>query len=421
MINLAPEPFYEKYFSSKEHVNYIGETEPGKVMCVSVMCLESGFDTSLKTSAGTLDLTASRALPTAGSSPPSGTSDAEQSAAGNTAAVLRIGEQAAGLSYSKLLVCTRSVPKDENLTVIVGSQTRIDLISPALKRSVFQWLGDPLAKPSKFKQIPCSKQLVGSLVGYEKSQLVRALKFGLVYCKRGQTFEDDLLSNRKGSKAFDDFCGIIGEKIELEHWSGYRGGLRGGMTGTHSVFTTFKGYDIMFHVAPLLPYSTTDRQQIEKKRHIGNDICMVVFKEGNTPIAADFLTSHFTHVVIVVSPVYRDEHYDKEADLVLDTNLKPGEQEPDEDDEGGGDAPKDLLGYRVEAAVRPDVPEFGPKLPAEGRLIEASRRQELRELILCKLVNGELSTYQGAEFLSKFQNTRKQLLMDIFDTYAKRK
>lgn len=40
-----------------------------------------------------------------------------------------------------------------------------------------------------------SLQFIQSLNDYELSQLVRSLKFGLVYCRDGQTHENDLLSN----------------------------------------------------------------------------------------------------------------------------------------------------------------------------------------------------------------------------------
>lgn len=33
----------------------------------------------------------------------------------------------------------------------------------------------------------------------------------------------------------------------------------------------------MFHVSTLLPYSRDNRQQVERKRHIGNDIVNIIF------------------------------------------------------------------------------------------------------------------------------------------------
>lgn len=33
-------------------------------------------------------------------------------------------------------------------------------------------------------------------------------------------------------------------------------------TGTHSLYTTFQDYEIMFHVSTLLPYTPNNRQQV---------------------------------------------------------------------------------------------------------------------------------------------------------------
>ena len=38
----------------------------------------------------------------------------------------------------------------------------------------------------------------------------------------------------------------------------------------------------MFHVATYIPFTPEDRQQVERKRHLGNDIVVIVFKDGTT-------------------------------------------------------------------------------------------------------------------------------------------
>ena len=59
----------------------------------------------------------------------------------------------------------------------------------------------------------------------------------------------------------------------------------------------------MFHVSTLLPYTENDSQQLQRKRHIGNDIVAVIFQEGNTPFAPDMIASNFLHAYIVVQPI----------------------------------------------------------------------------------------------------------------------
>jgi len=39
----------------------------------------------------------------------------------------------------------------------------------------------------------------------------------------------------------------------------------------------------MLHVAREIPYTEGDEQQVERKRHIGNDIVVLVFREAGAP------------------------------------------------------------------------------------------------------------------------------------------
>lgn len=90
------------------------------------------------------------------------------------------------------------------------------------------------------------------------------LKFGVIYAKSGQTTDDEFLSNRDGSPAFDDFLSLLGDKIPLKGHKGYSGGLdvNNDMTGTHTVFKSFEEHQVMFHVSTLLPFSSDDVQQV---------------------------------------------------------------------------------------------------------------------------------------------------------------
>jgi hypothetical protein len=43
-----------------------------------------------------------------------------------------------------------------------------------------------------------------------------------------------------------------------------------GESGTHVYTSKWKDFDIVYHVAPLIPARKSDRQQIHRKRHVGN-------------------------------------------------------------------------------------------------------------------------------------------------------
>lgn len=51
----------------------------------------------------------------------------------------------------------------------------------------------------------------------------------------------------KGSEAFNEFLSLLGTKVRLQGWNKFSGGLdvKLDSTGTHSIFTEFKGIEIM--------------------------------------------------------------------------------------------------------------------------------------------------------------------------------
>ena len=223
------------------------------------------------------------------------------------------------------------------------------------------------------------------LVNYDEHVLVNNFKFGVIYQRVGQTSEEALFGNRVHSPALDRFLDMIGRRVTLAEHSGYRGGLdtQFGQTGQHSVYTEHLGKEIMYHVATLLPFSETDSQQLQRKRHIGNDIVSIVFQEGNTPFSPDMVTSHFLHAYIVVQP------------------------EPEE----GPDV------YRVSVTARSDVPFFGPSLPSPPLF---RRGPQFREWLLNKLINAETACYKAEKFSKLEQRTRITLLNNLVADLAKK-
>jgi RAP1 GTPase activating protein 1 len=58
----------------------------------------------------------------------------------------------------------------------------------------------------------------------------------------------------------------------------------------------------MFHVATFLPYKPEDSQQLEKKRHIGNDLVTIIFQQGNDVFELATIASQQNHVIAIVQP-----------------------------------------------------------------------------------------------------------------------
>ncbi|MEQ2164579.1 hypothetical protein GOODEAATRI_008078 [Goodea atripinnis] len=93
-----------------------------------------------------------------------------------------------------------------------------------------------------------------------------------------------------------------GDNIELQDFKGFRGGLdvSHGQTGSESIYTVFRHREIMFHVSTKLPFTEGDVQQLQRKRHIGNDIVAAVFQEEPTPFVPDVIASNFLHAYVLV-------------------------------------------------------------------------------------------------------------------------
>ena len=56
----------------------------------------------------------------------------------------------------------------------------------------------------------------------------------------------------------------------------------------------------MYHVAPLLPFNPDDPQQLERKRHLGNDVVLILFIESTASIDLTIIKSKFNHVFCII-------------------------------------------------------------------------------------------------------------------------
>ncbi|XP_055711579.1 rap1 GTPase-activating protein 1 isoform X3 [Phlebotomus papatasi] len=218
-----------------------------------------------------------------------------------------------------------------------------------------------------------------SIASYDEHVLVSNFKFGVLYQRFGQTTEEELFGNNTSSPAFEEFLDTLGQRIKLREHKGYRGGLdiQNGHTGDTAVYEVFKDREIMFHVSTLLPFTEGDPQQLQRKRHIGNDIVAIVFQESNTPFSPDMIASHFLHAFIVIQP--------------LEPNT-PNTR------------------YKVSVTARDDVPFFGPTLPNPAVF---RKGPEFTEFLLTKLINAENACYKADKFAKLELRTRTSLLQNL--------
>ena len=223
-------------------------------------------------------------------------------------------------------------------------------------------------------------KIVDRLIKMDEQNQNRTFKFGILFCRAGQSTEEEMYNNEVGSASFEKFLKGIGTIVELQGFEGYRAQLdnKHNGTGTHSVYTRFHGNEIMFHVSTMLPYSKEGRQQLQRKRHIGNDIITVVFQEdGSPPFTPATIRSHFQHVFIVVREL-----------LSMDGNTS----------------------YMVAVTAAGNVPPFGPPLPVKP-VFELD--DDFREFLLTKLINAEGASHRSSKFLALTRRTRFECLSNL--------
>jgi len=223
-------------------------------------------------------------------------------------------------------------------------------------------------------------ELQEELLSFERMSVSKQFKLGLLYCKPGQTSEEDMLNNMDGfSEDYKEFLAFLGDQVVLKGWERYRGGLdvKTDTTGVHSVFTAFGEYEVMWHVATLLPHTPGDPQQVEKKRHLGNDIVLLIFRDRpEDVIDLSTIRSMFNHAFIIITPV-KDKSSDSGA-----TETK----------------------YRVSVAFKEGVIATPPLLPSPPIF---PKTLPTREFLITKCINCERACMYAPSFQSKIERTKK--------------
>ncbi|XP_059617867.1 signal-induced proliferation-associated 1-like protein 2 isoform X2 [Phlebotomus argentipes] len=240
-------------------------------------------------------------------------------------------------------------------------------------------------------QISCLRLSVATsqcehqLVKLDEQCLTAKYKVGVLYCKSGQNSEEDMYNNMESSAAFDEFLETIGKKVRLKGFDHYKAGLdnKTDSTGTHSLYSVYQNCEVMFHVSTMLPYTPNNRQQLLRKRHIGNDIVTIVFQEhGALPFTPKHIRSQFQHVFIIVQAV---------------------------------NPCTDNTHYRVAVSRSKQVPVFGPPL-RPGALYPKGKT--FVDFLLAKVINAENAAHRSEKFVTMATRTRQEYLKDIISNYS---
>uniref|UniRef100_A0A4W4DZI2 Signal induced proliferation associated 1 like 1 n=1 Tax=Electrophorus electricus TaxID=8005 RepID=A0A4W4DZI2_ELEEL len=223
------------------------------------------------------------------------------------------------------------------------------------------------------------------LMKLDEQGLSFQVKVGVMYCRAGQSTEEEMYNNEMAGPAFEEFLQQLGERVRLKGFTKYRAQLdtKTDSTGTHSLYTAYKDYEIMFHVSTMLPYTPNNKQQLLRKRHIGNDIVTIIFQEpGAHPFTPKNIRSHFQHVFIIVrvhNPC------------------------------------SDNTCYSVAISRSSDVPSFGPPIPRDVILPKSTI---FRDFLLTKVINAENAAHKSDKFGAMATRTRQEYLRDLAERHV---
>ncbi|XP_042531974.1 signal-induced proliferation-associated protein 1 isoform X2 [Dipodomys spectabilis] len=239
----------------------------------------------------------------------------------------------------------------------------------------------PRLSPTCLRLGSASPKVPRTLLTLDEQVLSFQRKVGILYCRAGQSSEEEMYNNQEAGAAFMQFLTLLGDVVRLKGFESYRAQLdtKTDSTGTHSLYTTYQDHEIMFHVSTMLPYTPNNQQQLLRKRHIGNDIVTIVFQEpGSKPFCPTTIRSHFQHVFLVVRA---------HAPCTPHTS------------------------YRVAVSRTQDTPAFGPALPPGGGPFAANA--DFRAFLLAKALNGEQAAGHARQFHAMATRTRQQYLQDL--------
>ncbi|ORZ10169.1 hypothetical protein BCR42DRAFT_113800 [Absidia repens] len=211
-------------------------------------------------------------------------------------------------------------------------------------------------------------------------EIPRFYKFGVLTIKENQTKEEEWFSNTGLAPPFDQFLKVLGTRIQLKGYKGYAAGLdtRTGETGDTSVISCWSNHEIMFHVASLMPLHQNDKQQVQRKRYIGNDIVCLIFLEDNAIFDPKSIRSKFLHVYIVVR---------------LETISNKHR-------------------WRIEIVRKSNVPDFGPSLPNPPLFYDD---EALQKFLTLKLISAENAALKCDNFSIPNNRARAGILEGMIE------
>ncbi|XP_054840471.1 ral GTPase-activating protein subunit alpha-2 isoform X2 [Eublepharis macularius] len=158
-------------------------------------------------------------------------------------------------------------------------------------------------KRKSFHLLKKNSKLLRELKNLDSRQCRETHKIAVFYIAEGQEDKCSILSNPRGSQAYEDFVAGLGWEVELSTHCGFMGGLqRNGSTGQTAPYYASSTVEVIFHVCTRMP-SDSDDSLTKKLRHLGNDEVHVIWSEHTRNYRRGIIPTNFGDVLIVIYPM----------------------------------------------------------------------------------------------------------------------
>ncbi|XP_047432569.1 signal-induced proliferation-associated 1-like protein 2 isoform X2 [Mugil cephalus] len=188
-------------------------------------------------------------------------------------------------------------------------------------------------------------------------------KVDVLFHRPGRTADEEL-----GSPALDQFLDLLGNKFPHGH-----------STGSHSVSTTFREFELMFRVSTLQPNNSHQVRHIQNN----NNHVTVIFQEPDCPpFIPQNTCSHLQNVFIVVRVHEPCSQHTR---------------------------------YSVSVSRLRDVPPFGPTIPSG---LKSPPSPVFRDFLLTKIINAEHAVRRSNTFVAMATRRRQEHLREMVENFA---
>ncbi|XP_064365960.1 ral GTPase-activating protein subunit alpha-2 isoform X4 [Dromaius novaehollandiae] len=154
-----------------------------------------------------------------------------------------------------------------------------------------------------FHLLKKNSKLLRELKNLDSRQCRETHKIAVFYIAEGQEDKCSILSNARGSQAYEDFVAGLGWEVDLSTHGGFMGGLqRNGSTGQTAPYYATSTVEVIFHVSTRMP-SDSDDSLTKKLRHLGNDEVHIVWSEHTRNYRRGIIPTDFGDVLIVIYPM----------------------------------------------------------------------------------------------------------------------